>query len=147
MIRHKVHHDFKSGCMCTLDKGFEFHHSVRYRDRNIRVNVVIIFDRIWRSGFPFYNHRIVSTYAILGIICGLCMLNHTGIPYMGNTEIAQFAKHYCSNIIQFATTILFDGAVGDTFLACIAKKPWQHLIYYRFPGICAHGLFSRLDVI
>ena len=55
MIRYEIDDYFHSGFMRPSDQRFEFFHTVRHIIGQVRVYIIIIFDRIRRAGIPLYD--------------------------------------------------------------------------------------------
>ena len=92
MIRYEIDDYFHSGFMRPSDQRFEFFHTVRHIISQVRVYIIIIFDRIRRAGIPLYDCRMVSSYLVSRIISIRCMFDHSGIPDMGGSQLLNLGQ-------------------------------------------------------
>ena len=91
MVRYKINNDLQAATVCALHQVFKFPHTLRNVLCQIRIHIIIIFYGIWRTGFTFYDSRMIGLDIVATIIRLRCMFYNTGIPYMGNPQLLYFS--------------------------------------------------------
>ena len=64
MVRHKVHDDLHTSLVRTLDKSLPLLHSQADIHGQIRVNVIIVGNGVWRSSLALYHLSMLSRNTI-----------------------------------------------------------------------------------
>lgn len=101
VVRHKVHDDFHTADMCTFHQSLELFHAFVYVYRQVRVNVIIIFDGIGRACLSLDYRRMVFRNAV-GRVVSLCGMSYqTGVPDVGRSQFLDLMEGLFSKIVHF----------------------------------------------
>ena len=121
MIGDEVDDHFQAAGMGAFHQCLKFGHAVWHIDGKVGIDVVVIFNGVWRSGISFDNEWVVVLDTIGGII-GFCgMFDNAGIPNMCGSKVGNGFNCACRYVVQFATAVLLDAAIGGAMLAGVGK--------------------------
>ena len=135
MVGHEVHHHLHPRAVGALYQRFPFVHAVGHALGHVGVDVVVVFDGVWRSGLTFYHIGIVGSDAEGRVVGGIGVLYDAGVPHVGDAEVADLAEHGVGDLIEFAAAVLLYGAIGHEVGVGIGEEPREHLIDDRLGKI------------
>ena len=85
VVRHKINNHLEVCFVCTHHKVFKLFHAFRHLCRQVRVDVIIVFDGIWATSIAFHDCGVILGNSILCMVAFGGMLNEPGVPNMGCT--------------------------------------------------------------
>ena len=91
VVGNEVDDNLQPAAMSALHQIFKFSHAFGNVFRQIWVYIIIVFYCVWRTGFAFYDSRMIGADVVAMIIRLCCMFNNAGIPNMGSTQLFDFS--------------------------------------------------------
>ena len=143
VVGHEVDDNFQPGAVSTSHQGFELFHAMRHAHGQIGVDVVVVGDGIRAAGLTFNYIGIVHGDAEARVVGRMGMLNHTGVPHVGGTKLANLFQHLGRDGIELTTAIFGNGAVGHRLGGIVGEQARKQLVndWLGF-GDCWHILID-----
>ena len=132
MVWHEIH-DYLHACLVrALDETLPLLHSQTDVHCQIRVDVVIVGDGVWRTCLALHHLGMLGRNSIRRVVCLGGVANHTCVPDVREAHIMDTGQHIVSKVIQFSATIFLNGSILLASGVAIAKETWKNLIDYDF---------------
>ena len=87
MIWHEIHHHLQPHLVRALYQCFPFAHAVIHVVSDIRIDIVIVADGVWRAGNALHHVGVLLRYAVFGIISCRSMPDDASVPDMCDTQV------------------------------------------------------------
>ena len=142
MVWDKVYYHFHSSPMRTLYQIFELLHAPFDIYCQIRINIVIIGNGIWRSSLALNHFCILAWDSVMGIIGHSGMPDYSSIPNMRKTHGLDTTKRLLVKIVHLSTTILRTCTILLTCRVLVAKQTGKNLINDDF--LLLHSIILKI---
>ena len=132
MIGHKVHYNTQTDLVGSPHKVVKLGHSLCWIVRQVTTDRIIICYGVWRTRLTLQHLRRGHGYAPTAIVGGRCLLQQAGVPHAIASELLDAPQSLFIEVAHLAATVLFDRAVAQSTLVCIAKQSNQGLVDDQF---------------
>ncbi len=144
VIGHEVDYHLEPGAVGAGHQPLKLGHAGGHVDGQVGVDVVVVGDGVGAAGLALDDVGIVARYAVGGVVGGMGVLYHAGVPDVGGAELAYIAQYGGVDAVELARAVLLDGAVGHGVGCIVGEQSGQKLVDYRFERVV---LFHCADVM
>jgi hypothetical protein len=132
VIWNKINNSFQIVLMRPFQKLLKLLHAVRNIHRQVRVDVIVIFDRIRGAGNSFNDQWMVGSDAVLAVIAQRRMFQDARVPHVCDAEIFQCREGSIINVIEFPGSVVLNGTIKFIGTVQIAEQSGKNLVYDEF---------------
>ena len=130
MVRHKVDDDFHPSEMRAADKLLKLTHAIGHVNGKVRIDVIIVYDSVWRTCFALDHRSMLPWYAILCVVCRRGMSQQACIPDMGKAHLMDFPQAHGVEIVHLPHSILGKRTILLASRITVAEKSRENLVNY-----------------
>ena len=128
VVGHEVDDHLQSCIVGALHQLGELLHAVRHGGRQVGVHIVVVLDGIGRTCLALDCCLVVGADAEVTVVGLRGMLDDTGIPDVGGTQLLDGSEGLGGEGGELAAAVLLDAAARYTGGVGIAKQAGEDLI-------------------
>ena len=130
--------------MDSLDEFLEFTYSIRWIISEIRIDIIVVADRVRRACLTLYELWVRWVASLFTALCG--MAQHACKPDVAAAEPFEIFQGRYVDVGKFSCAVVCKAAVLLRPYLVVSPETGQHLIYYRFVHYLKRCLKTRAKI-